>query len=166
MEAALSSQLGTSAWGTRSRKRSIPRWNRPRRAGKCAVRWPMTKGGFMFAHEHPPLAKVTTKARPPVIGGRAALLRLRPNGNSHESATCSPSRQVVQAFGLGSNTGLVGVGFACALGVVSGGWARACPPLLQHRVVRSSWRRFAVSGLVVRATLRKREPNPSVKRTA
>lgn len=59
----------------------------PRRAGTHAVRQPMAQIGIVFAHEKPTLATpVAAKARPPFIGGRAALLRLHPNGVIHASA--------------------------------------------------------------------------------
>ena len=66
---------------------------------------------------------VPAKARPPYIGGRAPVLRLRPNGNIHESANCSPSRHELQSNIADRCPNHSGAHGSCALGLASGGRA-------------------------------------------
>ena len=136
----------------------------PRCGGNRAVRQPMVTEDSGSCSSNLPVSPVAAKARPRSYSGRAALLRLHPNGNTHESANCSPSRQELQVVCRGSNTGHAGNRGSRALGLAGGGWASVHPPLLRACASGSAFRslffgRPTIAALVLTSGNRLPHPN-------
>ena len=77
----------------------------PRCGGNHTVRQPINPQGVCVRALTNQAKRVTAKARPPVHGGRAALLRLHPNWKTNESANSSPGRQELQGIIVDRSSG-------------------------------------------------------------